>query len=273
MVQANPAGSPNVLAERVRTLGLTPTAELMERLRRAIVTVAAWKGGVGKSTLAYELAWLLAAVLVDLEWDGGGVTREWGYRHQARVNMPLLDALDTGRTPRPLHWRFRPDLVPGHPDFGVNQPPEDTLTNALEKWAADWQQPVVIDTHPGGVTSTYGAVAAANLVVVPTTLGKKDLEALAGMLDGLHDYRLLLIPTMVPSSPPERGIARLEALSKQFDVPVGPPISEYRWVRWRQRRMAITASPEPVPLRARPMIEELRKVAREVINHVGHAAA
>lgn len=271
MVQADTTG-PDVLAERVRALGITPTPELMTRLRQAIVAVAAWKGGVGKSTLAYELAWLLAAVLVDLEWDGGGVTRAWGYRHEARVNMPLLDALDTGRTPRPLHWRFRPDLVPGHPDFGVNQPLADTLANALEKWAAQWQQPVVVDTHPGGVPSTYGAVAAANLVVVPTTLSTTDLEALAGMLDGLRDYRLLLIPTMVPDSPPERAIARLEALSREFDVPVGPPVSEYRWMRWRQRRMAITASPEPAPRRTRPMIQELQKVAREVINHVGHAA-
>jgi hypothetical protein len=44
-----------------------------------IVTVAAYKGGVGKTTIALELAYLLAAPLVDLDWDqgeraGGGAT-------------------------------------------------------------------------------------------------------------------------------------------------------------------------------------------------------
>ena len=34
-----------------------------------IVTVAAAKGGVGKTTLAYELAAGLGGVLVDLDWD------------------------------------------------------------------------------------------------------------------------------------------------------------------------------------------------------------
>jgi len=50
-----------------------------------IVTVAARKGGVGKTTLAYELAWLLDAPLVDLEFDDGSATRMWGYRHETRL--------------------------------------------------------------------------------------------------------------------------------------------------------------------------------------------
>ncbi len=45
-----------------------------------IITVAAYKGGVGKTTLALELAQLLDAPLVDLDWDKGGATNRWGYR-------------------------------------------------------------------------------------------------------------------------------------------------------------------------------------------------
>ena len=63
-----------------------------------IVTVAARKGGVGKTTLAYELAWLLRAPLVDLEFDEGSATRMWGYRHEACIRAPLLDSLEAGRT-------------------------------------------------------------------------------------------------------------------------------------------------------------------------------
>lgn len=40
-----------------------------------IVTVGAAKGGVGKTTLAYEIAACLKGVLVDLDWDSGGATR------------------------------------------------------------------------------------------------------------------------------------------------------------------------------------------------------
>ena len=35
----------------------------------AIITVSAAKGGVGKTTLAYELAAALDGPLVDLDWD------------------------------------------------------------------------------------------------------------------------------------------------------------------------------------------------------------
>jgi len=59
-----------------------------------IVTVAAAKGGVGKTTLAYELAGCLGGVLVDLDWDSGGATRMWGYDPAAFRRAPLLDALE-----------------------------------------------------------------------------------------------------------------------------------------------------------------------------------
>ena len=126
-----------------------------------IVSVAAWKGGVGKSTLAYELAFLLDAPLVDLDWDRGGVTRHWGYRHENRMRAPLLDAIERGRTPTPLRGDLKPDLVPSHPDLVDNQPTPEDMANALEKWAGEWGRDyVIVDTHPGGVASTYGAISA-----------------------------------------------------------------------------------------------------------------
>ena len=54
-----------------------------------IVTVFASKGGVGKSSIAYELAWLLGAVLVDLDWDTGGVTDQWGHSADSSKKRPL----------------------------------------------------------------------------------------------------------------------------------------------------------------------------------------
>ncbi len=114
-----------------------------------IVTVAAYKGGVGKTTLALELAYLLDAPLVDLDWDKGGATNRWGYRPGA--TSPLLDALETGKVPRPRKGRGKPDLVPSDRDFEANQPEANTMAEALEKWAAAWDRAyVVVDTHPGG---------------------------------------------------------------------------------------------------------------------------
>ena len=57
---------------------------VLDLFNRLIITIAAWKGGVGKTELAKELAWLLDGVLVDLDWDAGGATRAWGYRHETR---------------------------------------------------------------------------------------------------------------------------------------------------------------------------------------------
>lgn len=229
-----------------------------------IVAVAAAKGGVGKTTLAYELAYLLDAPLVDLDWERGGATRQWGYRHEQRMRAPLLDALERRRPPRPIRGVRKPDLVPCHPDFGDNQPAPEDLAGALEKWAGEWGRPyVVVDTHPGGVPSTFGAMAAASVVLTPAVLATKELAALEGMFEELADYPLLVVPNRVPPVPPAAEIARLSRLVKQAGVQVAPPISEYRWLARRKLRLALS-SYDPEPARVRPLASELRAVAEAV---------
>ena len=74
-----------------------------------IVTVAAAKGGVGKTTLAYELAGALGGALVDLDWDAGGATRMWGFDPLKAARAPLLDALERGPEGRPPRLKRRPN--------------------------------------------------------------------------------------------------------------------------------------------------------------------
>ncbi|SNS80376.1 ParA family protein [Actinomadura mexicana] len=227
-----------------------------------ITTIAAWKGGVGKTTLAYELAYLLDAVLVDFDWDAGGASKAWGYRHEVRQKAPLLDALESGRTPTPLSGGPRkPDLLPSHPDFAVNQPEPEELGEHLSRWAAEWGRPVVADTHPGGGDATYGAMSVSRCVVVPSVLATKELSALEGMLQEVPDYPLLLVPNMV-RAPKAKHRRKFSELATEAQVPVATPIPWCTWIPDRQLRIAITS--EPVPKRAADYADKVRAVADAV---------
>jgi chromosome partitioning protein len=230
-----------------------------------IVTVAATKGGVGKTTIAYELAAALGGVLVDLDWDTGGATRMWGYDPSAYRRAPLLDALESGPGGKPPGRRNRahqPSLVPAHGDLAASAVNEALVADCLAEWCKAWgDEIVVVDTHPGANPFTDGAMEVANLVVVPVVLGSREMDALEGMLANLSGYPLLLVPNLVPSSPPRRLFDRLRELVD--GTPVSPPISEHRWIRRRVRRSALTLQPKPGAQVARAAAE-FRDVANTV---------
>ncbi len=212
-----------------------------------IVTVAAAKGGVGKTTLAYELAAALDGVLVDLDWDLGGATRMWGYDPRAHRRAPLLDVLEAGpdaKPPTPRSRAHQPSLVPSHRDLAASSIDETLVADCLASWTAAWgDRVVVVDTHPGANPLTDGAIQVADLVVIPVVLGSREMDALEGMLDDFHEYRLLFAPNMVPRVPPRRLFDQLKGLVNGF--PVAPPISDHRWLRRRLRRAALTLQPNP----------------------------
>jgi chromosome partitioning protein len=231
-----------------------------------IVTVAAAKGGVGKTTLAYELAAGLGGVLVDLDWDAGGATRMWGFDPTRAARAPLLDALERGpegRPPRPKRRANQPALVPAHPDLSASRIDADLVGDCLRAWAPGWEAPyVVVDTHPGANPLTDGAIQGADLVVVPVVLGAREMDALEAIVDDYRDYRLLLVPTMVPSVPPRRFVERLAGLA-DGRIAVAPPVSDHRWIRRRLRRAALVTQPNP-GVRVRAAAAEFRAVADSV---------
>ena len=232
-----------------------------------IIVSGAYKGGVGKTTLALELAYLLDAPLVDLDWDKGGATKRWGY--VPTESSPLLDALERGKTPRLRKGRGKADLVAGDRDLEANQPAPDDMADALRRWAADWGRPyVVVDTHPGGVPSTLGAMAAASVIVTPTILAIGELDGLEGLVEELGDYPLLVVPNRVPRTPDRRLLERLKDLVKRYELPVAPVISEYKRLPRRSGRMAVTAA-DPVPKVWENYASELRSVADAVRKYHG----
>ncbi len=226
-----------------------------------IVAVAARKGGVGKTTIAYELAWLLNAPLVDLEFDDGSATRMWGYRHESRMRAPLLDALESGRAPRPLTGYHKPDLVPCHPDFQLNQPAPENMANALARWAQEWDRDfVVVDTHGGGSSSGDGALAAASVIVVPTPLKTKDLNATEGMVREMPDYPLVIVPNMIPRVPKAAEIRRVAQIVDGTPIAVAEPVPYVRGIETRKKRVAIT-SDDPTPKAYQAFVGSLHSLA------------
>jgi chromosome partitioning protein len=229
-------------------------------MSKRIITVASWKGGVGKTTLAYEVAYQTGSVLVDLDWDRGSSTRAWGYRTERRMRSPLLAALETGKTPKWIPGgESKPDLLPGHEDFALAQPEAETMADLLEKWAAEWDRDLVVDTHPGGSTpSTLGAMAAADRILVPALFEEKPMEALEGMLEQVPDYPLLVIPNEISGVPKSRYIQWLRRITEQAGVTVGPLVHEYSWLESRTLRRAVSS--QPVAKRAEPFVEEISRV-------------
>lgn len=214
----------------------------------AIVVCHSRKGGVGKSFLAYELAYLLDAVLVDLEHDGGGVTAKWGYRPQDHPRSRLLEALEPGSeaSPRPMRGFKKPALIPGHPDLYDHQPDATTMADALTRWGQEWDTDwIVVDTHPGASPAAHGALAVANIVLAPTALRTAELDATAELVNEIADYPLVIVPNFVPTTPPAAEIQRLRGIVDGTPVQVAPPIPTALHVGTRKKRIAITAETPP----------------------------
>jgi chromosome partitioning protein len=212
-----------------------------------LACVFASKGGVGKTTLAYELTAALGGVLIDLDWNSGGATGMWGFNPTLRTRAPLLDALERGpdgSPPRICHGRNLPALVPTHPDLATSRVEPGLLSDCLLAWERQWGRPwIIIDTHPGSSTLTDGALAVADWIIVPVVLATAEMRGLKDVLADLGDRDLVLVPYAVPNAPSRRHYDMLRELAA--DRRVSPMISEHRWLRRRLRRTAITLEPRP----------------------------
>lgn len=219
--------------------------------RAAVIAVAAEKGGVGKTTISFELATLLDAVLVDLDHHGGGATTMWGYRPERFKRAPLLEALERGpdgRPPTPKSASNRPRLIPSHADLAAIQLSDADVAACLSAWALQWDTNyVVIDTPPGDNLLADAAISTADLVLVPVPLRSRELDALERMVDLFSAYRLVLVPNMVPRYPPKTFVDRLRKLSEERgdQVDIAPPISEHLVLQRRVLRTAVSAPSRP----------------------------
>lgn len=234
-----------------------------------IVVCHSRKGGVGKTTIAYELAWTLEAPLIDLDWEGGGASRSWGYRWENHAQSPLVAAINRGTTPHPLAGRRtkRPDLVAGHPEFELFQPDAETMADLLSKWSGEWGTDwVVVDTHPGATSATNGALQVADVVVVPVPLGMKDIYGTELTVKELTGYPIVLVPNKVPPVPPTAMLAALRQSIDGCDAQVAPPIPNASAVTTRRRRTAMTADSTKALEKVTTALERVSLFVQEYVN-------
>ena len=214
-------------------------------MRGAVITVAGHKGGVGKTTIAYELAAALDGVMVDLDFHGGGATNLWGFDSRSARRAPLLDALVEAACHGPSSGRT------GHrwcPPIRTSALPSWTPTRSPTRSSVGDRRaprPIIVDTHPGAHFTTDGALQAADLVVVPVPPSRRAIAAVREMLYEHSGFRIVLVPNMVSRSPREWWLQALEGFAEDPLVHLAPAITLHPWLNDRLLTTPVVAQTRP----------------------------
>ncbi len=189
-----------------------------------IISIVNLKGGVGKSTIAMNLACALAgeggrAVVVDA--DSQGTSSFWsgqGSLPAELLAMPLEDRSEARR------WTTR--LLKS--EAAEARARSNNWQYCLRQTKADY---VVVDCPPHVGLATRAAVAVADLVLIPVTASAADLAATAPALELVGEARgqrrdggpkCLIVPSRIDRSTATGR--QIETILKQFGQPVGPAI-------------------------------------------------
>ncbi|RQH00193.1 division plane positioning ATPase MipZ [Paraburkholderia dinghuensis] len=163
-----------------------------------ILLIAAEKGGVGKSTIAVNLA-------VHLGHNG--------------VDAVLLDSDGQATAARFAERRDEARLSPAVPCIQRNGDVAPTLRDLERRY-----QVVIVDAGGRDSREMRSAMAVANLLLVPTRASQADLETfpkineLIGLARGVnHELKAVAVLSMAPSNPVIREVEDARELLAGFD--------------------------------------------------------
>ena len=233
------------------------------------IAVYSLKGGVGKTTLAVNLAWASAALSSrrTLLWDlDGQAAATWLLGHDANgreAGAAIRREVDAKKLIRPTAIE-RLDLLPA--DASLRE--LDVAFHALDKkkrlaklvaeLAGDYDR-IVIDCPPGLTDTSDQIMRAADLVVVPvipSALSRRALDVIAQHISAKRGPKVTLAPVF--SMVDRRRAIHREALATHPDWPTVPMASAFEAMTARRAPLGAFSA------RTSPGVEAVAAVWRRV---------